>query len=46
MFAAVDGEDGVIEFEAQFSNFGELDEEARAQVEALREYLDKVYGNR
>ena len=46
VFAAVNGEDGVIEFEAQFSNFGELDEEARAQVEALREYLNKVYGNR
>ncbi|MDB4209235.1 hypothetical protein N9770_07615 [Amylibacter sp.] len=33
VFAAVDGEDGVIQFEAQFSNFRELDEEA--QVEAL-----------
>ena len=41
VFAAVDGEDGVIEFEAQFSNFGELDEEARAQVEALENILTK-----
>ena len=41
VFAAVDGEDGVIEFEAQFSNFGELDEEARAQIEALENILTK-----
>ena len=41
MFAAVDGEDRVIKFEAQFSNFGELDEEARAQVEALENILTK-----
>jgi hypothetical protein len=41
VFAAVDGKDGVIEFEAQFSNFGELDEEARAQVEALENILTK-----
>ena len=41
VFAAVDGEDGVIEFEAQFSNFGELDEEARTQVEALENILTK-----
>ena len=41
VFAAIDGEDGVIEFEAQFSNFGELDEEARAQVEALENILTK-----
>jgi hypothetical protein len=41
VFAAVDGEDRVIEFEAQFSNFGDLDEEARAQVEALENILTK-----
>ena len=41
VFAAVHGEDGTIEFEAQFSNFGELDEEARAQVEALENILTK-----
>ena len=41
VFAAVDGEDGVIEFEAQFCNFGELDEEARTQVEALENILTK-----
>ena len=32
VFAAVDGEAGVVDFEAKFSNFGELDEEARAQT--------------
>ena len=41
VFAAVDGEDRVIKFEAQFSNFGELDEEARVQVEALENILTK-----
>lgn len=41
VFAAVNGIDGVIEFEAQFSNFGELDEEARTQVEALENILTK-----
>ena len=35
VFSAVDGEEEVVEFEAKFSNFGELDEESRAQVEAL-----------
>jgi hypothetical protein len=41
VFAAVDGEDGLIDFEAKFSNFGELDEETRAQVEALENILTK-----
>ena len=41
VFAAVDGEAGLIDFEAKFSNFGELDEEARAQVEALENILSK-----
>ena len=41
VFAAVNGEDGLIGFEAKFSNFGELDEEARAQVEALENILTK-----
>jgi hypothetical protein len=41
VFAAVDGENGVIDFEAKFSNFGELDEEARVQVEALENILTK-----
>jgi len=41
VFAAVNGEDGLIDFEAKFSNFGELDEEARAQVEALENILAK-----
>ena len=41
VFAPVDGEDGIIEFEAQFSNFRELDEKARAQVEALEHILTK-----
>ena len=41
VFAAVNGEDGLIDFEAKFSNFGELDEEARAQVEALENILTK-----
>ncbi|MDC1411961.1 hypothetical protein N8370_04455 [Amylibacter sp.] len=41
VFAAVDGEAGLIDFEAKFSNFGELDEEARAQVEALENILTK-----
>ena len=41
VFAAAEGEDGVIEFEAKFSNFGELDEEARVQVEALESILTK-----
>ena len=41
VFAAANGEDGVIEFEAQFSNFGDLDEETRAQVEALENILTK-----
>ena len=41
VFAAANGEDGVIEFEAQFSNFGELDEDARTQVEALENILTK-----
>ena len=41
VFSAVDGKDGVIKFEAQFSNFGELDEEARAQIDALENILTK-----
>ncbi|MDB4017184.1 hypothetical protein N9493_04080 [Amylibacter sp.] len=41
VFAAIDGEDGLIGFEAKFSNFGELDEEARVQVEALENILTK-----
>jgi len=41
VFAAVDGEAGLIDFEAKFSNFGELNEEARAQVEALENILTK-----
>jgi hypothetical protein len=41
VFTAVDGENGVIKFEAQFSNFGELDEEARAQIDALENILTK-----
>ena len=41
VFAAVNGEDGLIDFEAKFSNFGELDKEARAQVEAIENILTK-----
>ena len=41
VFAAVDGKTGLIDFEAKFSNFGELDEEARAQIEALENILTK-----
>ena len=42
VFAAVDGEDGLIDFEAKFSNFGELNEETRVQVEALENILTKL----
>ena len=41
VFSAVNGEEEVVEFEAKFSNFGELDEESRAQVEALENILVK-----
>jgi hypothetical protein len=41
VFAAVGGEARSIDFEAKFSNFGELDEETRAQVEALENILTK-----
>tara|TARA_B100000768_G_scaffold166392_1_gene169703 strand:+ start:518 stop:1117 length:600 start_codon:yes stop_codon:yes gene_type:complete len=41
VFAAANGEESVVEFEAKFSNFGELNEEARAQVEALENILTK-----
>ena len=41
VFSAVNGEEEVIEFEAKFSNFGELDEESRAQIEALENILLK-----
>ena len=41
VFSAANGEEEVVEFEAKFSNFGELDEESRAQVEALENILVK-----
>jgi len=41
ILAAAEGEDEVVDFEAKFSNFGELDDESRAQIEALENILDK-----
>ena len=41
VFSAVNGEEEVVEFEAKFSNFGDRDEESRAQVEALENILVK-----
>ena len=41
VFAAANGEESVVEFDAKFSNFGELNEEARAQIEALENILTK-----
>ena len=40
VFAAAEGDVGIIEFEAKFSNFGDLDQEARTQVEALEKILN------
>ena len=39
--AALNGSDGMVEFEAEFSGFGELDDEKRVQVEALENILTK-----
>jgi hypothetical protein len=45
VFAAAEGDVGIIEFEAKFSNFGDLDQEARTQVEALEKNLKQFHGN-
>lgn len=39
--AAADGAEVMAEFEAVFSNFGELDNEQRAQVDAVRNILER-----
>ena len=39
--AALNGSDGMVEFEAEFSGFGELDDEKRVQVEALENILTR-----
>ena len=39
--AAANGDLNMVEFEAEFSTFGELDNEKRAQVEALENILAK-----
>ena len=39
--AAADGTEVMAEFEAEFSNLGELDDEQRAQVDAVRDILEQ-----
>ena len=39
--AALDGSDKMVEFEAEFAGFGDLDDEKRTQVEALENILTK-----
>lgn len=39
--AATDGADVMAEFEAVFSNLGQLDNEQRAQVDAVRDILEQ-----
>ena len=45
VFAAVDGEAGLIDFEAKFSNFGELDEEGSVKFISQDNFLPNTVLN-